>query len=65
MRVSVNKLNLVPKWKYISPVRIGGEKGAYWRKYSILDVIASVVYCSRKAYATFLFLKILNLVLEL
>ena len=65
MRVSVNKLNFVPKRKYITPVRIDGAEGAYWKKYSILNVIASVVDCSRKTFATFLFLRILNLFLEL
>lgn len=65
VRRSVNKLNLVPKRKYSTPVRIDGEEGAYWRKYSILDVIAAVVHCSRKTFATFLFFRILNLFLEL
>ena len=63
--VSVNKLNLVPRRKYSTPVRIDGEEGAYRRKYSIFHVIAAVVYCSRKTFATFLFLRILNLFLEL
>ena len=61
---SVNKLNLVPK-RNSTPVRIDGEEGAYRRKYSILDVTASIVYCSSKTFATFLFLRILNLFLEL
>ena len=65
VKVSVNKLNFVLKWKYIAPVTIDGKEGAYWRKYSILDVIASVVDCSRKTFANFLFLRILNLFLEL
>ena len=62
---SVNKLNLVPKRKYSTPVRVDGEEGAYRRKYNILEVTASIVYCSRKTFATFLFLRILNLFLEL
>ena len=60
--VSVNKLNFVPRRKYITPVIVDGEEGAYWKKYSILNVIASVVDCSRKTFANFLFL---NLFLEL
>lgn len=65
VRRSVNKLNLVPKRKYSTPVRIDGEEGAYRRKYGTLDVIAAVVYYSRKTLATVLFLRILNLFLEL